>query len=268
MCRCQCLCGYSIYCVKWKWSLLEEDHTFSHASRHPYIPRSQTGCKMAALWHLAGCGVPGPGGHSARQGRQSRRLHAGPAEQVDLQPDRNGSPPSHLADHSGRSAVLWWQSPHAICGAQTWRAPPTLTVCSLLWVVQLMTLSLVLPLNMACILMYIIICYEYNSIIASCLHIVRVFSVLRSAGRKCCSMGRHSICIFTRPMPESFLPHFSLLCAALTGWFQTIPCVLTQRYVHINCLACYIHTLVVVFVEQRLFINEVKSLSLFQNYTV
>ena len=43
-------------------------------------------------------------------------------------------------------------------------------------------------------------------------------------------------------------------------------CIDTE--IHINCLACYMYTLVVVFVEQILFINEVKSLSLFQNYTV
>ena len=87
-------------------ALTEEDHTLP-ACRHPHSSRSQVGCKMAALRYFPRCGVPSPGSHSTRQGRKPRRLHAGPVEQVDLQPDRAGDPPSHLADGSGGSSPLW-----------------------------------------------------------------------------------------------------------------------------------------------------------------
>ena len=80
---------------------------FSHACRHPHSPRSQVGCKMAALWYLPPCGVPSLGSHSTIQGRKPRRLHAGLAEQVDLQPGRTGDPPPHLADGIGGSSPLW-----------------------------------------------------------------------------------------------------------------------------------------------------------------
>ena len=89
-----CVASCVVMTIDVTTALTEEDHTyFPIACRHPHSPRLQVGCKMAALWYLPLCGVPSLGSHSTRQGRKPRRLHAGPAEQVDLQPGRNGDPP-------------------------------------------------------------------------------------------------------------------------------------------------------------------------------
>ena len=104
-----CVASCVVMTIDVTTALTEEDHTYSPiACRHPHSPRLQVGCKMAALWYLPPCGVPSLGSHSTRQGRKPRRLHAGPAEQVDLQPGSwNGDPPTHLADGIGGSSLLW-----------------------------------------------------------------------------------------------------------------------------------------------------------------
>ena len=69
---------------------------------------------------------------------------------MDLQPGRNGHPPSHMADGSGGSEGNRIRSHCRQLGTQAWSESAPLTVCPILWVAQLMTLSLVATIIVSC----------------------------------------------------------------------------------------------------------------------